>query len=239
MPDECTIELQTKAAQPLTLVNVNSRCNVSVLIDCKKFGTLTKLLKVTAQVLRAIEKFKRGRNCSSEELTMTHLAQVELLWVKDAQSSMIKENKLELHRRQFNLFEDDKGVWCRGRLYCWSAIRCEESNLASQRSSIDHSTCTRSAWTCFPWWNQRDPDRNQKEVLDSPSRKFDKTAHPPMCSVQEAQGYIIQTTTTSTISEWNKTQLSHTMALTLPDQSTFVVLMTSHRKLGFVFSHAM
>ena len=37
--------------------------------------------------------------------------------MKDAQCSMTRENKFELHRRQFNLFEDDKGVWrCRGRL---------------------------------------------------------------------------------------------------------------------------
>ena len=64
IPDECTIELRIRAARAVTLVNVNSRCNVSVLIDCKKFGTLTKLLsvRVTAQVLRAIEKFKKGRN---------------------------------------------------------------------------------------------------------------------------------------------------------------------------------
>ena len=37
--------------------------------------------------------------------------------MKDAQSSMTSENNFELHKRQFNLFEDEKGVWrCRGRL---------------------------------------------------------------------------------------------------------------------------
>lgn len=59
MPDECTTELRTKAARVLTLISVDSRYGVSALIDCKKFGTLTKLLRVTAQVLRAIEKFKK------------------------------------------------------------------------------------------------------------------------------------------------------------------------------------
>ena len=60
MPDECTVELRKGGARAVTLVNVSSRCKVSVLIDCKKFGTLTKHLRVTAQVLRAIEKFKKG-----------------------------------------------------------------------------------------------------------------------------------------------------------------------------------
>ena len=83
-------------------------------MDYKKFGTLTKLLQVTSQVLRAIEKFKK---CPSDKLTTVHLAEAELLWVKDAQCSMTRENKFELHRRQFNLLEDDKGVWrCRSRL---------------------------------------------------------------------------------------------------------------------------
>jgi hypothetical protein len=108
MPDECTVELRTKAARALTLVGVDTMHSVSVLIDCKKFSTVSKLLRVTAQVLRAIEKFKKGKNCPSDNLTTAHLAEAELLWVKDAQCSMVKQNKFELHRRQFNLFEDDK-----------------------------------------------------------------------------------------------------------------------------------
>jgi hypothetical protein len=104
MPDECTVELRTKAARALTLVSIDSTHSVSVLIDCKKFSTLTKLLRVTAQVLRAIEKFKKGKNCPSDELTTAQLAKAELLlWVKDAQCSMVRESKFELHRNSISL----------------------------------------------------------------------------------------------------------------------------------------
>ena len=37
--------------------------------------------------------------------------------MKDAQHSMTLKNEFEAHKRQFNLFEDENGVWrCKGRL---------------------------------------------------------------------------------------------------------------------------
>ena len=117
MPEECTMELRKRAARALTLVSTVSKHGVGELIDCKKFSSLAKLLRVTAQVLRAIERFKNRRNVHSDTLTRVQLTEAELLWVKDAQRSMTRENEFESYKRQFNLFEDDKGVWrCKGRL---------------------------------------------------------------------------------------------------------------------------
>ena len=161
---------------------------MSVLLDCKKFGTLTKLLRVTAQVLRAIEKFKKGRNCPSDELTMIHLAQAKLLWVKDAQSSMIKENKFELHRSQFNLFEDDKGVWrCRGRLSNVEVPYAMKNPILLPRGHPLTTQLVREA-------HERVFHDGIRETLTEIRRKY------WILRVQEARGYIIQTTTTSTAS---------------------------------------
>ena len=120
MPEECTTELRKCSARALTLVTTISKPVVSELIDSKRFSTLAKLLRVTALVLQAIEKFKIKRNCRSDtdvSPTGAQLSAAELLWMKDAQHSTTLKNEFEAHKRQFNLFEDENGLWrCKGRL---------------------------------------------------------------------------------------------------------------------------
>ena len=120
MPEECTRELRSKPSQALTLVNVTSECSLSELIDCKRFSSLSKLLRVTAVVLRAIEKFKGPRIHSSNDsvtITLAQMIEAELRWVKDAQQLMLQKTNLDCYTRQFNLFKDEKGLWrCKGRL---------------------------------------------------------------------------------------------------------------------------
>ena len=120
MPEECIVELKTRVARSLTLVNTVSKCVVSELIDCKRFSALSRLLRVTAQVLRAVEKFKNWKNHQGNThstVTLGQMTEARLLWVKDAQQSMSQKSDFESHKRQFNLFKDEKGVWrCEGRL---------------------------------------------------------------------------------------------------------------------------
>ena len=59
MPEECTMELRKCSVHAITLVTTISKPLVSELIDCKSFSKLAKLLRVTALVLQAVEKFKR------------------------------------------------------------------------------------------------------------------------------------------------------------------------------------
>ena len=65
MPEECVVELKTKPTRSLTLVNTVLECCVSKQIDCKRFSTLSMLLRVIAQVLRAVELFKNRKNDQS------------------------------------------------------------------------------------------------------------------------------------------------------------------------------
>ena len=64
-------ELKTKPTQSMTLVNTVSKCAMGGLIECKKFSTLSTLLKVTAQVLRTVELFKNQKNKQSNDHSNT------------------------------------------------------------------------------------------------------------------------------------------------------------------------
>ena len=84
MSEQCVAELKTRMAQSLALVSTASRCVVSELIDCKRFSTLPKLLRVTALVLRAVEKLKNQKGNTPLTAPLTVLTEAELLWVKAA-----------------------------------------------------------------------------------------------------------------------------------------------------------
>ena len=149
MPEECTMELRKRASHALTLVNTVSRTGVSELIDCKRFSSLTKLLRVTTQVLRAVEKFKNQRNPQSDALIVAQMSEAELLRVKDAQHSMTLESEFESQRRQINLFEDKKGVWrCKGRLSNIEVPYAVKNHILLPRSHPLTTMLVREAHEC-------------------------------------------------------------------------------------------
>jgi len=115
MPRECALEL--KATQSHSLVSMEPSTDLESILDLSKFSTLSRLIGVTAKVLRAVQRFKNlkkrgGINPPVDPMEESQRA--ELLWVKSAQS---KFSDLKTLTKQFNLFKDEKGVWrCGGRL---------------------------------------------------------------------------------------------------------------------------
>ena len=77
MPQECALEL--KAAQSHALVSTEpNRCtSIESILDPTKFSTLSRLIGVTAKVIRAFKRFKNARRAARRE--------AKLLWVKSAQ----------------------------------------------------------------------------------------------------------------------------------------------------------
>ena len=112
MPEECAVEL--KATQSHTLMSVEPNVMIESIVDPAKFSTLSRLIGVTTKVLEAVKRFKsapRG-NPPTESVEDSHAA--ELLWVKSAQKTL---SDMKTLTKQFNLFEDEQGVWrCGGRL---------------------------------------------------------------------------------------------------------------------------
>ena len=116
MPSECCAEL--KATQH-NLVATESKGAIEAILDPTKFSTLSRLIGVTAQILRAVKKFKELKRTPRNTPSLYSLEErleAETLWVKSAQK-LLYQRDFKTLSRQFNLFQDEKGVWrCRGRL---------------------------------------------------------------------------------------------------------------------------
>ena len=100
-------------------------------IDCERYSTLTKLLRVTAYVLRFIRRLRKhvcdnteSREGGSEFLTSAEISEAETMWVLYIQRkhfqevfTAIENKKTNNLQRQLGLYRDEKGILrCKGRL---------------------------------------------------------------------------------------------------------------------------
>ena len=111
--------------------------NLSQVIDIERYSSVTRLLRVTAYILRFIRNAKKSvshhetrkspEQSSKGELNVQELNQAEMLWIKIVQTaSFAKELEFLQSRRgtfppvyvtQFNLFLDDQQIIrCKGRV---------------------------------------------------------------------------------------------------------------------------
>ncbi len=87
MPEECAIELKATASH-LSLLTTDAKGSVDKLLSCNKFSSLSKLLRVTALIVKAIKRFKGAAADDCTSLTPEELIQAEILWIKDAQQPL-------------------------------------------------------------------------------------------------------------------------------------------------------
>jgi len=125
MPAECAVEMMAKDRVSHNLLTGNPTPNVSLqqVIVCKNYSTLTRLLRVTAYVIRFLKMLKgRMRPNSSllyQSLTLTpdEITDAERLWILEAQTQLTQERNFDEWKRQYNLFSDENGILrCGGRL---------------------------------------------------------------------------------------------------------------------------
>lgn len=86
MPVECTAELRNN--QVHNLVSTTPVTTIESVLDPTKFSTLSRLIGVTAMVIRAVQRFKclRGRKAPDLSVNAVEEAmEAELLWLKSAQ----------------------------------------------------------------------------------------------------------------------------------------------------------
>ena len=120
MPEECSKELRAQRKQVHTLVSTDPRPRIGTLVEIKRYASLQRLLRVTAQVLRAVRLFRCPRggqrkysDCTSPEL----LSKAEHQWIGESQRSLIQHGSFKDLKAQFKLYTDEKGLWrCGGRL---------------------------------------------------------------------------------------------------------------------------
>ena len=138
--DEEALKEAAKNAVNITHSLVNSTANepttpkVDNLIDITRFSDLTKLLRVTALVVKFVNKLKStvptksSSGSGTEILTALELTNAEELWIKAVQASSFNEEIkfLRDHRQnkavpptyvsQFGLFLENGIVKCKGRI---------------------------------------------------------------------------------------------------------------------------
>ena len=94
-------------------------------MDLPRFGTICKLLRVTAIALKFIDRYKRNCHPDQVELTATDLARAEMMWIKFIQASLFAPELQALRQSgpstplnsQLDFFLDPKGaIHCQGRI---------------------------------------------------------------------------------------------------------------------------
>ena len=117
MPEECYSKLKARAMKSLNLITTDPRGTIDGLMTCQNYSTLPRLLRVTAQIIRAVKRFKQINVDNPTTITAEELVQAETLWITSAQKQLIHGKDFANQRARFRLFEDDNGVWrCGGRL---------------------------------------------------------------------------------------------------------------------------
>lgn len=88
-------------------------------MDLERYGSLHKLLRVTAYVLKFIKKLKGKRDGKDLEcggISLEEIENAERLWVKDAQNSLQQGQDFQKTAKQLGIESVEGMLICRGRL---------------------------------------------------------------------------------------------------------------------------
>ncbi|XP_066911768.1 uncharacterized protein [Clytia hemisphaerica] len=96
--------------------------NLLGILDPRRFGSLTRLLRVTAKVLRFVRNLKQSvqntklnKRHGAEE-SIDHMVDAKKLWILEVQKEF-SSSELNQLKRNLNVFTDDHGILrCKGRL---------------------------------------------------------------------------------------------------------------------------
>ena len=116
MPAECISEMKAVTHSLLTPKSSPS-ANLEQLISCKNYGTLPRLLRVTAYVIRFVRLLKQRGGPISPSLEPEEIGEAERQWIIQSQTLLTEEKSFLEWKKQFGLFLDQAGIWrCGGRL---------------------------------------------------------------------------------------------------------------------------
>ena len=120
VPEECHPEMKTKKVAHTMVATQDHGARIGRLVSCENFSSLSRLLRVTALVLKftrlLIQKVKRPEHRDTM-YSQSDSERARLLWLKDAQSELERDSKFPLWKNQLNLFIDESQLWrCGGRI---------------------------------------------------------------------------------------------------------------------------
>ena len=98
---------------------VNTEYRISEIMDIDRYGSLIKLLRVTAWVIRFEDRLRRkcdarqevlSNNVFKTILSTTEILAAKHLWIADVQIEMRQSPKFNSLQYQLDLFEDENGL---------------------------------------------------------------------------------------------------------------------------------
>ena len=122
MPEECIAEMKAADRKLIhSLLANDSTTGLQQIMKCEDYSSLSKLLRVTAIVLKFVRLLmSKVKSADHEKEPPGHpddLTQAEKLWIVESQSLLMRDKSFETWKRQFNLFTDANKIWrCGGRL---------------------------------------------------------------------------------------------------------------------------
>ena len=95
----------------LVLLEQSERLGIENLINLDDYSEIDRLFKTTANMLTAVDHFKR--QSVENQPAVEWLRKAEVLWIRAAQALLHLDSKYRIWEGQFNLFVDE-----------WKLIRC-------------------------------------------------------------------------------------------------------------------
>ena len=91
MSEESTGELKTSSKNTHNLATKQAQPTTGSLLQCKRFSSFQRLVRVTVYVLRAVRHFKGKGFCRMGPLSTEELHDAKCHWIKDFQVSLSGE----------------------------------------------------------------------------------------------------------------------------------------------------
>ena len=109
-------EIEKEKAVVTLLVDFDPANSIRNLIDVERFSSLSKLLRVTAYVLRFVDRCKT-KELRTGEVTVEETEKALHAWIKAEQGEIVKEKKFSNLKNQLSLFAGSDGTLrLKGRL---------------------------------------------------------------------------------------------------------------------------
>ncbi len=102
--------MATVATQPI---------GIDEIVDIRKYSSLSKVLRITALVLRFIHNLRVKKNSGQIKIGSIgaqEINEAEKVWIKGAQNMLLGDSKFEKVKRQLGVIEENGVLKCTGRL---------------------------------------------------------------------------------------------------------------------------
>ena len=116
--EDCLAEMKPTAREKdstALLIQAEREHHISRVMDCERYSSYSRLLRVTAYVFRFINNCRK-RNKRGAELTAKEMEEAETKWICDVQSEFSTQKLTDLKKHLRNFVDNNGIIRCQGRL---------------------------------------------------------------------------------------------------------------------------